>query len=256
MKKTFKSFALILVAGGLLGSAKAQLASPDIFLGFRAQSGTGSAISTVIDLGTAASIASEGSFTLNLSATNSILSTIYGTNWFTLNTLNWGILGSDDSTVNAWIGRQTGTASSAISTAGLATINGNYDGMLGAQGTGNASLGSVNDSKSISHITSTVGSAVSGAWVIGVNTAGNPSPQGWGYFSSAADNVVTLGITAASYSSDFNGTGLGFTPVDLFTLANNAGVITITAVPEPSTYALAGLGVLVLLIVSRRKHSA
>jgi hypothetical protein len=73
----------------------------------------------------------------------------------------------------------------------------------------------------------------------------------WGVFVNPVDAAVTTGLDIQSWTksgnSYINQTTFGV-------ISQSGGVITV--VPEPSTYALFGIGALLLIIAYRRKQSA
>jgi len=234
----------------------------DIYLGFRASQGTGADKNLLIDLGNISTIQSAA-YTLNI---NSLLTSTFGSS--TSNSyLYWGILGSDDNTVDAWLGRQSGSAyppgsaggtSSAINTDDLVSLNTSYDNIQVAAGQGNAAISSINDSLNHAH----------GVSISPVGNSGSWSQQillGYNFFSAPQDSIVgTNGLTLAYYTSDYAGSYLGSNPVDQATILNSlgtSGLITVApaVIPEPSTYGMVGLGGLVLLASyfrrSRRKEA-
>ena len=255
----FKFLSLIcisLLIGATGAKAAAFTDSGEWLLGFRATGGTGSASNLVVDLGTYSSIlASPGGITLDYSSTNSVISTTYGSAWWTRNDLYWGVIASDNDTLNLYLSRITGTALPAgsdgtspnIAASDLYTINGNVVAMAAASTAGNATYSTNNG-----YVASVSGTGNAGSWTAGQSI-------GWGFFPSTTD-VVVIGNTNLSLayytwnmddqSPDY---GAGNTPLTLVaTLNNNMGVITV--VPEPSTYALALVGGLILIALQLRRR--
>jgi hypothetical protein len=247
MKKTLLTAAIALCGLAAFTSANAQSSytTGDSLLAFRATGGAGQSLNVQIDVGNLSNLA--GAFSFDLTAANSILSTTYGTNWASRNDLYWTIIGSDDNTAQLTLA--SATLPDPISLSGLATINGNVDGMATAASAGGATQGTIQDNLGASYAYSIYGTGFSGSF-----SQLDTPPNTFGYFASS---VGTLDATKGIYllNADLNsGVPLPTTNVGTVSIAN--GVVTIAAVPEPSTYVLFGLGALVLGITLRRRANA
>ena len=147
MKFTKFSLFSFLAAGAFSITAQASLttSSPDLLLGFYSSSGAGVGKQVIFDLGSdipngqgQASYLS-GSFanrySIDQSAAGSVLSTAFGSTWWTAPGLTWGLFASDDNTYDAWISSKTGATQpgdgsgvgNQLGTASLASINASYD---------------------------------------------------------------------------------------------------------------------------------
>ena len=69
---------------------------------------------------------------------------------------------------------------------------------------------------------------------------------------SAPDESTTSACTTFSAGTDFSVTNPNYT--GSFTLSGTSLTYTLTAVPEPSEFALAIAGLLIVLVVVRRRH--
>ena len=208
----------------------------DLILGFETTGGGGST-NLLVDLGSVTNTAQLLSLNINL---NSDLVTAFGTNW--ASTVSYGLYSV--------------TSSKVIYASGAANlVNGGYQ------------LESSSSAATQKNDFVELAGTFNGDGVINHTTAsgvyeGKSETYSWGSFtpSSGAFNnnnyaSIDLGIgsTADLYaqptgsSSSYGSfTGLAFT-------VSNLGLLTVAAVPEPSTYALFALGGLVLLVASRRR---
>jgi len=94
-------------------------------------------------------------------------------------------------------------------------------------------------------------------WLTTANiaTTGTATPAGssaWFYIAGASANGSLAGRTPNFQNGTGNPNGVP-TPTPPSTLTGWAGPITLVPVPEPSTFALAGLGAAALLLFRRRK---
>ena len=265
MKKTLLTAAIALTGLAAFSSAQAQstYTPGDAYLYFLAQSGTGSGKNVQIDLGDLTS-SSFTSFNFSASALSSILGTTYGSNWYTLNTVSWGLIGSaningvDAATAPA-LGVTMGVTGANYSSQtydvnSLYTIGSTLDPMNNAGSMVTATKGTVTDNNGVSHYYSIYDNLISGS-------ASLQDANGFGSLSGALSGAVTVftnnAIRFYSVADDGSGTPVASTVTQTGTFAvNGAGAISVSAVPEPSTYVLFGLGALALMIVYRRHTNA
>lgn len=250
MKKTLLTAAIALTGLAAFTSTNAQSAysNGDALLSFRAAGGTGSALDVQIDVGNLSSL--TGAFSFDLTAANSILSTTYGTNWSSRNDLYWTIVGTDDNTAQMTLG--SATLPTPLDLNSLATINGNVDGQAVAGSQGGATQGTILNNLGASFAYSIYNVGYAGSFTANDTAAG-------GAFGVFPGPIGTLDATKGIYlmNADLNsGVPLPTTNVGTVSIASG-GVVTISAVPEPGTYALFGFGALLLVIAVRRKsHNA
>ena len=265
MKKTLLTAAIALTGLAAFSSAQAQsIYTPgDSYLFFLAQSGTGSGKNVQIDLGDLTS-SSFTSFNFSASALSSILGTTYGSNWYSLNTVSWGLIGSaningvDAATAPA-LGVTMGVTGANYSSQtydvnSLYTIGSTLDPMNNAGSMVTATQSTILDNNGVSHYYSIYDNLISGS-------ASLQDANGFGGLSGPLSGAVTTYnnnvIRFYSVADDGSGTPVASTVTQTGSFAQNgAGAISVSAVPEPSTYVLFGLGALALMIVYRRHTNA
>lgn len=241
------SAALLAMAGAVMITAGAQASTSyndgDLFVGFRdltSQKGY------LVDLGAYTQFTDPLTFnTLSFGGSSTIgadLTAQFGSGWATSGTLQWGIFANSDG-----------------------------DGIfLGSRLAGVAAWGTPNDA-SAGFSASGINTVAIG-FLSGATTTASSNTADAGFQTSTAGGTYWYGVNQSpnfSSASPFSGAGIeagisqslalyelaGSTPtVKLGTLQiDSTGAIT--AVPEPSTYLLFGIGAL-LLVISYRRHSA
>lgn len=227
-----------------LTGARASLSSAvsgDLLLGFEAAGGTGANQNLVIDLGSAATF---GSININAGVD---LANVYGTNWYSRTDLSWGIF-SANAGKTLWASVDTtGDASFLVSGSSSAQATPRQD-FLGLVTQFNTDI--VNGQG----LTVGVNEAISesGSW-----TAYSPSETPFDAFSSSIEAPTTDSLDLYSLPPAGGGVSLGAPGVYVGTLTLGLnGTGNISAVPEPSTYVLFGLGALLLVIAYRRRIKA
>jgi hypothetical protein len=273
MKKTLLLLSLI---GGLASTNAAtsypiETSDNNLFLGFFSHSDVGTK-SVLINLGTSADVFKG--FTLDLSATNSALSTAFEKlgqpRWFDNSQVYWGLIGYDSSALtNTYDGidevsQIPGSAYASRSSGSglLPTGNGSTLGEEGYYSLQGAAAGLIPAYQDLNGAFSTIVGSTGNTNGISVqNNNGSTTFKEVaernydGAFTVNPIGLVTSGLNiqqftvdpnnAASWPTAFSGT---------FGVITQAGGV-ITVVPEPTTYALFGLGALMLVVAYRRKVS-
>lgn len=256
-------FAVLATLALGFSSARAAVVVPptnnDIFLGFRASGGDGATTSYLVNLGQYSQFrdATPGSTTtLSLGNIGLDLSAVFGAGWNTREDLSWGIFGVSNTanpTVYASKEQSTpGTTGTAWSTLDLT-----------ARGTTASSIVSVlQGTNGYQGRESTVNSAVA---VLQPNT-GNTSSYNKQVATAGTNDFGSLSEWSSiegSFADGAAGTALdlyrigslGVTNPGFFTI-DNAGVVSFTAVPEPSVALVGAAGVFLLLTRRNRQLAA
>jgi len=219
-----------------------------VMLGFRATTGTGADRNLLVSLGTVSELLGSYNATFNLS---SAISSTFGSD-FSRQTLLWGAFGAENSYYNSLIASSVAPSLTAEQSA---VTSDNAYGFVGIQGNlaGNGTA-----------VTSTTGTASGSgsiyagyAWAsfskdnTGSWASYNSGPGAFNYFSDQQNWTLGTDLKFALY--DPNGASVA-TLEDLTAHFNTAtGVVTVAAVPEPSTYALAVVGLMGLVVSARRR---
>ena len=246
MKKTYLSAAIAIVGFAAFQTANAQVSpgsysAGDIFIGFESAS---LSKNYVVDIG--ADITAFSSLSLGAD-----LATTFGTNWYGVSDLKYGVFGlaSDDSYVIASV--PAGNAAPVKKAAGaLATADAHYNAMVNGLNTsaGNGQGLTLGTYQNVGTGADTGLATWSGnAKNTPVFTIYNSPIEN--SITSLLDVYTTTGTTSTAQFKAIGGALGGSLQV------SSLGVIS--AVPEPGTYALFGLGALLLVIAVRRKsHNA
>ncbi len=244
MKKTI--LAALAIAGFVaINNASAQQISytpGDTLMMFRATAGTGADKNLYINLGNLSS-SSFTSFNLDFSS-GGALATAFGSDW-NRNTVLWGVIGGDNAVPNLTYGSSL-AAQTDLTADNLWTITTAVDQAFYAGIGALATVGTITDNNGTSHGFSIFSSAASGS----------PSSQderGFSFFDIGT--IINPDSSKHLYSYRVNDNYDVLPPVTTGTVAISGTTISLQAAPEPSTYALLGVGAL-LLIVSYRRAKA
>jgi hypothetical protein len=277
--KYLKLTALSAIAGMTFLGQSAKAASPsytagDLLLGFYATGGTGADQTYVFDLGNSATVYREATTNFTLATSlGTDLSSVFGSNWFSRSDLYWGVVGvrsssSSGSVVNGdpvrtnyvslaetTFGIQTTAPTISLSTsrANVATdivaIQTGVGGFSTSTATANSNnLGAIiatSNSNSFDELSSKL--STDG----GLDIFGN---FGNGASGAALDLYRILNTNTGASPTGTVGVG---SYEGTFTI-DNSGNVSFAAVPEPSTWAMMGVGAafLGMQVVRRSKKQA
>jgi hypothetical protein len=271
MKRTKITTAALALAfaAALSTAAHAQLATyneGDLLIGFE----NGGANNYIVDLGSASKFL-DATSNLSFSLSASDLASAFTSNWATTANVQWGVIGGSDSTTSLTLGSDTLAKNTLFFTKGESTV--------GTQTTAPkvfTPAASNNDNSNIqsfaNEFASTLTSAGSTAGLQAVVESSTDS-AGW-TGNNPKTNAFQLGLNIEQPATG-GATGATNSALDLyeavpstaspapsakylgdFTL-NSSGVLTfnVTAqsVPEPASYALAGIAIATFLVLRRRK---
>ena len=254
---------LALAAILLAPSAHADYTDGDVFLGFRATSGTGNQNSILIDVGNFSrfTTATTAGFSLNLNILADLNSTFGSApSWNSLSTVLWGAIGFDSTTHILY-------NTKAEVTLGVHP-NGNARRAAGQQALTGARVSNMSLMFNIDlHNGQATNGATSSFAVIENSGDTNASTNYWG----ATANSPTFGVANWNIEGNFGGgTGAAAAHLDFYSLQpgsagngtyigtfsiDNGGNVSFVGIniPEPTSAALFGLGALGL--VARRRRS-
>jgi hypothetical protein len=285
MKIKIKATLLALAVGSLLAATPSQAANPnyapgDLILGFQATGGTGSDKSVLVNLGNTATVFRDGTDFSSIINVASVLESVYGAGWAERGDISFGLIGVWG---NAAIGNtlQNGDPLRTIYASRARTT-------LGTSGVANSvSFGLIQDSAMTAISNQIVGLQNYFENNFTSNTAivtNSDTPSDWAQLVPAGGSAfggLTGGIqttfgsgTIGSYEGLLDlyrlqakndiagqygfgqairnpGEYLGSIGIDT---AGNVSFIT-AAVPEPSTYALVGAGVVLIGLLRRANRN-
>lgn len=255
MKKTLQIAAVVIALAGTtaLRAQSYNFNNGDLLLGFTASAGTGTGNDVLIDLGPVGQYNLSSAVGLNV---NTYLQGIYGSSWETTGYVNWAAF-SYNSTFHQLVASMdpsnlatfTQSTKDAVNAMGNA-INSVYgDGSVGAA-TKTALTGTngANNSYTYYAVEYAQSSVPSTGWA---QFDQNPTP--WLGGASSSIEVGTVGDGTDQLVNNYMGTN-GATAANAVINLDSSG--NITAVPEPSTYALFGIGTLAMLVIYRRRSNA
>jgi hypothetical protein len=239
--------ALLVAAGAFSGTVAQAYVAPgsgapgDVILGFQ---DTAQNIDYIVDLGAGSSF--SGFTSINIGTD---LAAAFGAGWATNSNLYFGVFGINSAKSQIWASTLSGNSAFPVKVAGALSITyQHYTTMLNAFNTGGTVL--------------TTGVQLNGASGLSFQSWTGNSPTAAPTSAFAVYNQSLEAGVAANQTLDVYQTGnTGGSSTALFKEANgnpiqvtSAGVVQV--VPEPSTYALMGLGALVLVVLYRRKARA
>jgi hypothetical protein len=272
MKKTLVKFLFLTTAALALVGTSAKAApvifnNGDLILGFRATGGTGSAINLQINLGAGTFYRDQNNSFFNIGNFNTDLEAAYGVGWSSRSDISFGIVGVFDKnlgpsgvgTVTNGDGQRTiyasnGTAGYSMGSTGnmgsiatdIFSLNGAFDTAEDAATTVSALV----DTASINSWSTFVPGGGSGPF----SGAGNSFESS---FSGGAGSLELYRyIPRTSGAITEPQTPLIGVSQGTFNIASNGQLTYGIAVPEPSTYALMGLGLLALVGLHRHKKNS
>jgi len=239
-----KHLLALLIAAGAVSTASTQAqvanANPgDVILAFDDAS---IQKEYLVDLGAGSTLANFQSINVGTD-----LATVFGSSWQTDQNLQFGLFGINTTKTDVWASTSSGNGAFPIkSTGALATTSAHYNAIIG------------NFNGDIAN-----GQGLTAGVQVNIGTGSDK-----GYSTFLGNNpTATAGSAFAVYNQSLM-TGINGT-LDVFQTGNGAGSsvalfssaagsalqvdATGQVIPEPSTYALMGLGALLLVIVYRRK---
>ena len=240
-----------------------------VVLGFRASLGTGAAKNLIVSLGSVDQLlgvngsgaAYRAEFNLS-----SALSATFGSDW-SRSTVLWGAFGSQNNPGNIYDNNSVIASAYAESlTEEQAGVN--QDAAFAISGIqGNLAVSAIFGSglsTGFANATAGANSLYDGyAWASmdassgGSWSAYNSGPGSFNYFSGEQNWTTDTTLRLAQYNPYGPDSGNPVATLDDMKLSINttSGVVTVETIPEPSTYALMGLGLLGMILAVRRRNA-
>jgi len=260
MKKSLH-FAFIAVASLAITSLHAQLApiggtgNGELFLGFQNQAGTGLGATTdvILDLGSYNNFLNQGStisqagFASLITRLTPGMNAVYGTGWMTNGNISWGIIGRVNPAAN---GDTINTIYASVVSGATAWNRASS----AAQGTINSKIVSFESQYGTDYSNSQFTTGGSAGGTNGGITMGTSENNSWTSFNTY------LGTSFGSFNGGID--ALTTQSLDLYKLVPGSGAgvllttLSLSAVPEPSTYALMLLSALLIGVVALRSRQS
>jgi hypothetical protein len=263
LKNTVLALALAAFAGTSAQGATLSYTQGDLLMGFYATAGTGQTTNYVLNLGNFATYRDNSpgnSFNLSLGNVGADLTAIFGSGWDVRSDLFWGVFGHSGTTTGVdpantlYAGQDAALGTGytrAVSSQQGATINGNLNNIVGeyngANSTANSNVGQSQDTTLFNN-----------EWVTQANQNINGA---FGRYDITEFNAVIgqdlnlyrmLRTTVAD--PDNGNATLGQGSLQGTFSISSGGVVSFSTIPEPSTYALIGLGLGGLTLLRRYKN--
>lgn len=229
----------------------------DLFLGFSASAEEpGLTVNYVVNLGNSATFRdATGSFSIEFASIAADLASIYGATWFDREDLSWGIIGTNSNT-SALNGDPQATIYASRAQSPFGSISSAWK-IQSSTNRGTTST-KITNTKSGFLAGSTVGilnpnavkqtNSDANSWNQGLSNSGFGGSFAGGIsgaFGAGAEALDLYRITSAN-----SGTG---SLLGTFTLSANGSSLNFTAVPEPGTIALLGLGLAAAVGLNARR---
>jgi len=237
-KASLLALAGIAIAGQSAKADTTNYTDGDLLLTFRQ---AGNSYDYLVDLGQASALPSSGSTTFSIGSIATDLSSIFGSNWRTAtgsSTVYIGIIGSDATNGNGYlyVGSPTSTAWNTLNGGLTNTAFSNVSQVTGDYSNGSSTA---NSSVALKEATSNPFSYASYQGPSGTNSGG----ISFAVWSPSTESAANSSVYLNTYALDSNGAGSSVTIPGSFSV-DNSGVVTYQAlaVPEPSTFALAFIG--------------
>ena len=237
-KASLLALAGIAIAGQSAKADTTNYTDGDLLLTFRQ---AGNSYDYLVDLGQASALPSSGSTTFSIGSIATDLSSIFGSNWYTSTGSSMvyiGIIGSDATNGNGYlyVGSPTSTAWNTLNGGATNTAFSNVSQVTGDYSNGSSTA---NSSVALKEATSNPFSYASYQGPSGTNSGG----ISFAVWSPSTESAANSSVYLNTYALDSNGAGSSVTIPGSFSV-DNSGVVTYQAlaVPEPSTFALAFIG--------------
>jgi len=262
IKRHLLRASLLVVAASIVGisGASAAVTAPtdgDLFIAFRATDSEAQGYSTtyIVNIGTASNFYSPATSSFTVGAgTGAALEGIYGSGWQTRSDISWSVFGyRNTGTINVYASRERDDISipseawDALANQGARTAAKNALSSVISNTTNGYIYQNASIYSALGVLQTNNASAGYNAAVAGPNDFIDQWGNIEGNFSSGATNSV-LDLYR------FNGTGTTGVVANIGNFSiSNTGVVTFTAVPEPTVPLLGALGTLFLLGGRRRR---
>jgi hypothetical protein len=259
MKKSILSLAAIGLTALAAHATPVTASIGDVFVGFE---DVVQNKNYLVDIGTGSFVTSLASSNNGTAITASLagdLSTVFGTNWASNTNLFFGVFGVNSAKSGVWASTASGNGAFPFKSSGAlsttltyyTTMLNNYNAELSSQGLTNGVYFNVGSGLDQGHATWTgniptaSGGTAFAVYNQSLEVAVTASPSA---FLDLYQTGANVGSTTKILNQSLFGNALG---INLNASSANYGAIQV--IPEPSTYALLGLGALLLVLAARRR---